>query len=65
MTESNVKTREQMNATYQWDLTPLFASDEEFESGYAKAENNLDKITAYKGRLGKAQKCLVKLSIRY
>lgn len=58
MTESNVKTREQMNATYQWDLTPLFASDEEFESGYAKAKNNLDKITAYKGRLGESPEVL-------
>ena len=58
MTESNVKTREQMDATYQWDLTPLFASDKEFESGYAKADNNLDKITAYKGRLGESPEVL-------
>ena len=58
MTESNVKTREQMDATYQWDLTPLFASDKKFESGYAKAENNLDKITAYQGRLGESPEVL-------
>lgn len=51
MTESKVKAREQIDAKDQWDLTPLFASDQEFEDGYVKAEKNLDKITSYQGKL--------------
>lgn len=58
MSETNIKTREQIDAKFQWDLTPLFATDKEFETSYEKAEENLSKITAFQGKLADSAETL-------
>lgn len=51
MTTSKEITRDQIDPKYQWDLTPLFESDTQFEEAYEKAVKNLNNITAFEGKL--------------
>ncbi|XJS09985.1 oligoendopeptidase F [Aerococcaceae bacterium WGS1372] len=69
MTTSKEITRDQIDPQYQWDLTPLFETDEEFEKAYAHAVKNLTNISAFEGKLasnaetlGKAIDTLLALS---
>lgn len=51
MTDTTIKTREQIDPKHQWDLTPLFSTDEEFEVAYEKANENLEIIGKFQGKL--------------
>ena len=52
VSESQLKTREQNDPRYQWDLTPMFKTDEAFEESYQAALNGLEKAKDYEGKLG-------------
>lgn len=43
--------REEVAAALTWDLTPIFATDEEFDKSYAALEEKLTHAAAYKGTL--------------
>lgn len=54
MTEPKVITRDQIEEKYQWDLTPMFESDEQFEASYQQVEQEIEKLADYQGRLGES-----------
>ncbi len=56
--ESQLKTREQNDPRYQWDLTPMFKTDEAFEESYQAALNGLEKAKDYEGKLGSSAETL-------
>lgn len=45
---------------YTWDLTHIFATDEEWKKEYDYILNNFDKISIYKGRLGESSEIFLK-----
>ncbi|MBR6019382.1 MAG: oligoendopeptidase F [Lachnospiraceae bacterium] len=47
-----VKERNEIAEEYLWDLSSLFASDEDWEKGYAELEADLAKMSEFSGRLG-------------
>jgi len=59
-------TRASIPKDYQWDLTPLFASDAAWESSRAKTESDFATLEAYKGKLkdGKALKSALETYFR-
>lgn len=54
MTEGNLKTREEVDAKYQWDLSSLFESDEVFETNYQEVLKNMSEIKQYEGKLSES-----------
>ena len=48
---SSVPDRSEIDETYTWDLTDLFADDEAWESTYAEAEARVDELSTYEGRV--------------
>ena len=46
------KARNEMDAAYQWDLTPIFADKAAWEKAYAEAEQAVNQISALAGTLG-------------
>ena len=58
VSESQLKTREQNDPRYQWDLTPMFKTDEAFEESYQAALNGLEKAKDYEGKLGSSAETL-------
>lgn len=54
MTEPKVITRDQIEEKYQWDLTPMFASDEQYEVSYQQVEKEIENLADYQGRLGES-----------
>ena len=51
MTQQTVPERQDIPDDHKWDLTPLFASDEEWEKWMADVEGQIDSYADYKGRL--------------
>ena len=47
-----VKERNEIAEEYLWDLSSLFASDEDWEKSYAELEADLAKMSEYNGKLG-------------
>ncbi|MFB6308308.1 MAG: oligoendopeptidase F [Haloarculaceae archaeon] len=48
---SSVPERSDVPEEYRWDLESLFADDEEWEQAFAEAEELIDDLEAYEGRL--------------
>ncbi|WP_411715451.1 oligoendopeptidase F [Natronomonas sp.] len=48
---SSVPERSEVDERYTWDLTDLFADDEEWEAAYEAVEERLDELEAYEGRV--------------
>ena len=47
-----LKTRKEMDAAYQWDLSHIFPSLESWEEAYTKAEQAIETIPPLRGTLG-------------
>ncbi len=47
-----LKTRKEMDAAYQWDLSHIFPSVEAWEQAYVEAEEAIDTIAPIRGILG-------------
>ena len=53
------KTREEVDAKYKWDLTPLYASTEEWRKAKDALQKRLAEIRNYKGRLAESASTLL------
>ena len=53
------KTREEVDAQYKWDLTPLYASTEEWRKAKDALQKRLAEIRNYKGRLAESASTLL------
>ena len=53
------KTREELDAQYKWDLTPLYASTEEWRKAKDALQKRLAEIRNYKGRLAESASTLL------
>jgi oligoendopeptidase F len=51
MTRQTIPERKDIPIDHQWDLTPLFASDEEWEKLMVDVESQIDGYADFKGRL--------------
>lgn len=49
-----LKTRDQMDPAYQWDLTPIFGSTQEWETAFAQASEDVEKIASLSGTLSES-----------
>ena len=47
-----LKTRKEMDAAYQWDLSPIFPDQAAWEKAYAAAAQAVDAVGALAGTLG-------------
>ncbi|WP_181691509.1 oligoendopeptidase F [Natronomonas sp. LN261] len=48
---SSVPERSEIAEEYTWDLTDLFADDEEWEAAYGALEDRVEELSAYEGRV--------------
>ncbi|SDI21930.1 oligoendopeptidase F [Dolosicoccus paucivorans] len=55
-----LKERSAMDPNFQWDLTSLFADDNEWQEAYDKANKSLEDIEPFKGTLGQSSEQLLK-----
>lgn len=46
-----MKLRSEMDPAYTWDLTPIFATEQEFEQCLDKIRGLVDEVTHYKGQV--------------
>lgn len=53
-----MKKREDIEEKYKWDLTPIYASDDEAMLDIERLTSRLEKVSLYKGSLGDKDKCL-------
>ena len=53
---SELKTREQIDARYKWDLGDIFASDEAWEKAFNTVKERSGELAAFKGKLGDEEK---------
>src|SRR5690606_7346208 len=51
---SQIRDRETTPAKYQWDLTHLYASDEAWSAEKSRIQQEMEKISGYKGRLAQS-----------
>jgi oligoendopeptidase F len=54
MTQKMIPERKDIPGNHKWDLSPLFASDEDWEKWVAEIENEIDSYAEYKGRLNES-----------
>ena len=47
---SSVPTRDEIDEEYKWDLSSLYADDEDWEGSYENAERLIDEVSDYEGR---------------
>jgi oligoendopeptidase F len=52
MTTKTIPERQDVAASDQWDLTPLFHSDTEWEASFEMIQKDMEGYAGYKGRLG-------------
>lgn len=53
-TPKPLPTRAELDPAYTWNLSATFATEAEYEAGYAATQANLEKLSTYKGRLGES-----------
>ena len=53
-----MKKRNQIEDKYKWDLTQIYSSDDLLLSDIEKLKRYPEKLSSYKGKLGKPDKCL-------
>jgi oligoendopeptidase F len=46
------ESRDEIPMNYQWDLTPIFASQADYDRAFAEVDRGIAGIEAYRGRLG-------------
>ncbi len=51
---SEIKTRSELDPSLTWDLTPMYASPEDWEKEFAALDALLEKFLSFKGRLAEA-----------
>lgn len=57
-TESKEITRDDIDEKYKWDLTELYASEEEWQVSKDALEKRIDEFEKYKGKLGQSSDML-------
>jgi len=57
--QSQIKVREEVEDRYKWDLTHLYASDDEWRKAFEKISKESEKIATFKGTLTKSSKSLL------
>lgn len=55
-----MKVREELDDKYKWNLTDLYPSDEAWMKEKARIEKEIDKVTAFKGKLTESPESLLK-----
>lgn len=55
-----MKTRKEMNPEFTWDLTHIFKDRAEWEKACAECEEEIKKLPAIEGTLGKSADCMKK-----
>ena len=50
----NIKKRFEIPEEVTWDLTDIFANDEEWEAYYAQTESMLEEYDSFRGRLSES-----------
>lgn len=58
MAETKILERSQIAKEYQWDLTPMYASDEAWEADLAAVDSLIEKLPAYAGKLTESPESL-------
>jgi oligoendopeptidase F len=58
MEQNNIPDRTDVPAEHKWDLTPLFASDNDWEAAYSEIETALKGYARYQGQLKTSAKTL-------
>jgi oligoendopeptidase F len=58
MTTQTIPERKDVAAGDQWDLTPLFDTDQAWEEAFETVQKDLEGYAAYKGRLGESAEVL-------
>ena len=53
-----LKTRDQIEEQFKWDLTKIFESDEKWLEEYEKFSKDFLKLSDYEGKLGESAKTL-------
>ncbi|MCY4780258.1 oligoendopeptidase F [Sphingobacterium sp. UT-1RO-CII-1] len=48
---SQMKVREELDDTYKWDLTPLYASDDSWKDEKNRIQKEIQQLSSYKGKL--------------
>ncbi|MFH1985607.1 MAG: oligoendopeptidase F [Pseudomonadota bacterium] len=64
MSTRTVPQRKDIPAAHQWDLTPLFDSDAQWETLFDQVTSDLEGYAAYRGRLGESP-ALLREAIAY
>lgn len=54
----NIRTRQESNPDFHWDLTGLFADDQAFEAQLEEVTHKLNTIEVFRGRLGESSQVL-------
>ncbi len=57
-----IKARNEMDPAYQWDLSHIFKSREDWEAAYAECESRIPEIGALAGTLGESAETLAAAS---
>ncbi|WP_163971317.1 oligoendopeptidase F [Oceanobacillus halotolerans] len=58
-TKAKRLTREEIPTEQTWNLTDLFATDEEWDQELQAIQKDVDQVTKYKGKLGESAKTLL------
>ncbi len=58
MIQNTIPERKDIPETDRWDLTPLFSSDEAWDTMYSEVEKGLPMYENYRGRLGESAQTL-------
>ena len=58
---STVPDRGDIAEEYTWDLTDLFADDDEWEAAYEAAADRIDELSAYEGRVTESPETLAEI----
>ena len=56
---SELLTRQESNPEYHWDLTTMYASDQEMEEALEAAKSKIDKVKSYQGKLGNSAQDMI------
>ena len=60
MIRKTIPERKDTPDNHRWDLSPMFASDDEWNSLYSEIEKKLPEYEKYRGKLGESAKTLSK-----
>ena len=58
MPQKTIPERKNIPENHRWDLSPMFISDEDWDSLYSEIEKKLPEYETYRGRLGESAKFL-------